>query len=462
MWTLTDRATPIPLADIPAPAGAIVGEAFDHALDTNPIPLFMQAMELNDAKAVGPILTPADANAEAARNGVKVAVPETGMSQRALGILIQRRKDDAARDLLFSRSPGGAVVAGGEFAAGLAGSLMDPLNLAAGMIPVLGGTKYAAMLAEAGTAASRAGIRLGVGGAEGLVGAGAVEAPTFMLHRDLQDDYTLGDSLANIAFGTFASAGLRAAGGALRDLHLGIDRARAQDALRAVEPQVWASMRAQAANAEERSFWSDLEQGFQRGEGMPDGMRASFERDREQPAFGAAMDEYAKEHPPAAFTPQNGAQVEAAISDETHASALRASVAQAVDGRVVDPTAVVRTDEVFGDQRISQDGINLAAQANMRPETRVSADPDASRRADATVATASEPKAKAAAAGTTPDSPAVSELRTLMSAAEARLRAEGIEGEALTKARDTMSAEMERTTDYERAWQAVANCLEGK
>jgi hypothetical protein len=59
----------------------------------------------------------------------------------------------------------------------------------------------------------------------------------------VQDDYTLYDSLANIAFGTFASSGLRAVGGLARDRWKGLAAARQEDFLRSIEPSEWAASR---------------------------------------------------------------------------------------------------------------------------------------------------------------------------------------------------------------------------
>jgi hypothetical protein len=287
MYTLDDSgAKGMSLLDFPAPAGRVVGEAFDAAVETNPIPLFMQSMELNNARARGFVMPKEQAAIQAKAAGVDVKVPDTGITQDALGILIERRRDEAARNLLMARSPGGLATAG-TFGAGLAGALLDPVNAAAGFIPVLGGTRYAGVLADAATAGARAGVRLGVGAAEGAVGAAAVEIPTMSLRRDLQDDYSLYDSLANIAFGTMASAGIRGVGGAVRDRVVGLSRARELDALRSIEPEVWQQLRQRAANEQERAFWGDLEAGFQRGEGIPPELRAAMERERNQPEFDA-------------------------------------------------------------------------------------------------------------------------------------------------------------------------------
>lgn len=519
MWTLTDpNPRPIPLADYPVSAGQVIGTAFEDAIDNNPVPLVMQAFELNRLKNLGPKLPKDQATAEAARMGVKVSIPQDGMTLQALQFFEQRRKDDIAKSMVFSRSPGGVVATGGQFAAGFAGTLFDPVNLAAGFIPVLGGTKYAAALEKAGSAAARAGVRAAVGAGEGAVGAVAVEIPTATLRGDLQDDYTLLDSLANIAFGTFASAGLRAGGGALNDAYLGLDQARRLDALRAIEPEVWERMRQASTSAEERTFFSDLEVGTTRGGGLDD-MDVSminFNRefgeateralavDREAEAAvdrrmlrkrdemlaaGMEPDEALREafrdaHPETAkalksqseigaeraaqyeldaarkriesgaglvHVPRTAAEIEAAISGETHAAALRASVAQAIDGRRVDPTAIVRQDPVFGAQRLSPEETKLMAEADQRPENKVAADKNASARADETLKL-SPKEVKPLAVGEPAD---LAELQRLTTDAERQAKAALPEGKDLPEMKD-------RSIEYEKAWKAVADCLEGK
>lgn len=412
MYTVTDSAPAgLSLADFPAPAGRVIAGAFDDALETNPIPLFMLSRELNAAKGIGPRLTREQAAEETKRHGVSVAVPDDGISTAALGILIERKKDQAARDLLFTRREGTAASVG-MFGAGLAGAIFDPLNAASGFIPVLSGTRYAATLARAGTSMGRAGVRLGVGAAEGAVGAAAVEMPTIALRRDLQDDYGLYDSLTNIAFGTFASAGLRGVTGLARDRWRGLAAARQEDFLRSVEPAEWAAARMTYERQLERDMFSDLEFGFERGQGPSEGLiarwsdeRIAAERlrqtdddiirmqarmsDAEIERFVEAERQFRSEAAaPGAddrqlldasgiaerkfremdlkevrdrlkrgdgliVVPGNAREVAAAISDETHAQAVKTAVAQAVEGRRIDVEGIVRTDRVFGPQRLS-------------------------------------------------------------------------------------------------------------
>ena len=538
MWTLNERAsTRISMADYPAPAGQVIGAVFDDAVDNNPVPLVMQAMELNGLRKTGYKMSKQEADDEAARNGVKVTVHKDGITQPALNFLIQRRKDEVNMQVLQSRSPGGAGVMAGQFAAGLAGAMLDPINVAAGFIPVMSGTKYAAALETAVGAGQRAGLRLGVGAGEGLVGAAAVEIPTLTLRGDLQDDYTLGDSLANIAFGTFASAGLRAGGGYLKDVWGGVRRAREADADAAVQrledfdtsltrdldegttrgggfsetdvafnqfnrdfvadrqyaSEAFITLEREIADAEARSIEAGrqadaaiyrrmqrtLDAEYDAGTRLsteespgvtPDQMEATYQRARTKVEADrkllssaeaaerrfATMDmEDAKkaiaEGKGKIIVPRNALETEVAISDTTHAAALRASVAQAIEGRRVDPTAVVRTDPVFGPQRLDATEARDMAASTQRVENNVSADRGASERADAQLKLSVPKAAEAPRADTTP--PHIVELENLVKDAEAKLKRAG---------REAPAAKEEKADLYEKAWNAVGDCLEGR
>jgi hypothetical protein len=525
MYTVTDSAAAgTSLFDFPAPAGRVIAGAFDDALETNPVPLFMLSRELNAHRGIGPLVAKDQALEQAKREGVSVKVPDEGISSAALGILIERRKDQAARDLLFARKDGFGASAG-MFGAGLAGALMDPVNAASGFIPVLSGTRYAAQLARAGTIASRTGVRAGIGGAEGLVGAGLVEMPTIALRRDLQDDYDLYDSLTNVAFGTFASAGLRTVGGLARDRWRGLAAARQEDFLRSVDQSEWAAARAAHEQQLERSMAQDLE-GFERGTGPSDGLveqwagaRLAAERlaqtdetigrmrsrmadeeierfveaERKMRAEAAVPDDrvlldsagiaerkfremdLAEVRDRLArgegliIVPGNEREVAAAISDETHALALKTAVAQAIEGRRIDTDPVVRQDRIFGPQRMSKSAVLERARSNMAPENKVGADRAASQRADESIKVSEGPAAKrggsepppprgsqrAEAAGPEGKSPELVEAEALLADTQMKLKQAandaGIEPPPAGKA-------IEQSEDYERAAKAIAAC----
>lgn len=532
MYTLTDAAPAgRTLFDFPAPAGRVVSGAFDDAIETNPVPLFMLARELNAQRSIGPRLSQDEAKDYAAHAGVEVKVPEDGISQAALSILVERRKDQAARDTLFARKEGTASTIG-VFGAGFVGSLMDPINAASGFIPILSGTRYAAALGNAATAGSRAALRAGIGGAEGAVGAVLTEMPTMAFRRDLQDDYGLYDSLANVAFGTFASGGLRVVGGVARDRWRGLQAARQEDFLRSVEPAEWSAARAMYERQIERDFMAELEGGFERGAGPSDGLSGRWAADRTAAERLAATDETigrmqsrmsdaeierfveaekqmrAASSAPGAddrmlldqggiadrkfremdlaevrdrlrrgegliVVPGNATEIAEAISDETHAIAMKTAVAQAVEGRRIDVDPVVRQDAVFGPQRMSASEAKSRARSNMAPENKVGSDRAASQRAAESIQKAEAPAAKSG--GTEPPPPrgsraaeaagVTAQLKDLAEAeaslAEAKVAVQKAANDAGVELPKIEVPETAKAKDYDKAWQAAANCLRG-
>lgn len=226
-----DRRT---MLDIPADAGEVFDASFGAALSTNPSNSIIRTEALNQAQEglrltgdTESILVPPRnepdtpmLDAQAARDrvagmGLEIKIPEQGIRQGALDILIDRHREQAARQQVLARANGGSM--GTQIAAGLAASLLDPLNIASAFVPVVGEARYAAMLGRAAGPLGRAGVRAGVGAVEGAVGAALIE-PLPLLAAGLdQTEYGLSDSLANIALGGILGGGLHSIGGAASD-----------------------------------------------------------------------------------------------------------------------------------------------------------------------------------------------------------------------------------------------------
>jgi hypothetical protein len=147
--------------------------------------------------------------------GLDIKIPDEGIRLGALDILIQRQREQISRQQILARAPGGSI--GTQIAAGLAASVLDPLNVATAFVPVVGEARYAQLLESAATPLARAGVRAGVGAAEGAVGAAIVEPLPLLAAAQDQTDYGLSDSLANIAFGGILGGGLHSVGGAVSD-----------------------------------------------------------------------------------------------------------------------------------------------------------------------------------------------------------------------------------------------------
>lgn len=222
------------ILDIPA-EGGVFGAAFEEAFTTNPSTALYRMEGLTqeqEGRAVvmgpesyfapnqarlepdSPLLSAQDARDKVDSLGLKLSIPEQGIRSGALDVIVQRQQEQLARQQVLARA-GSSF--GTQLSAGLAASILDPINIASAFVPVVGEARYAAMLGRAATPLARAGVRVGVGAVEGAVGAAIVEPLPLLAARQDQTDYDLSDSLANIAFGAVLGGGLHTIGGAVTD-----------------------------------------------------------------------------------------------------------------------------------------------------------------------------------------------------------------------------------------------------
>lgn len=226
-----DRRT---MLDIPAESGEVWGASFGSAFSTNPSSSIIRTEQLGQAQDglrltgdTESILVPPRnepdtplMDAQAAREkvsgmGLDIKIPEQGIRQGALDILIDRHREQAARQQVMTRANGGSF--GTQLGASVAASLLDPLNIASAFVPVVGEARYAALLGRAASPLGRAGVRAGVGAVEGAVGAAIIEPLPLIAAGMDQTEYGLSDSLANIAMGGLLGGGLHTVGGAVSD-----------------------------------------------------------------------------------------------------------------------------------------------------------------------------------------------------------------------------------------------------
>lgn len=222
------------ILDIPAESG-VFGAAFDEAFSTNPSTSLARMEGLTqeqEGRAVvmgpesylapnqarlepdSPLMSAQDARDRVDSLGLKLTIPDQGIRSGALDVLVERQQAQLARQQVLARA-GSSF--GTQLTAGLAASIIDPINIASAFVPVVGEARYAAMLGRAATPLARAGVRAGVGALEGTVGAAIVEPLPLLAARQDQTDYDLSDSLANIAFGAVLGGGLHTVGGAVSD-----------------------------------------------------------------------------------------------------------------------------------------------------------------------------------------------------------------------------------------------------
>lgn len=148
----------------------------------------------------------------------EITIPQSGIRQRTLDILVSRKREELKRQTILSQSPGGFGRLSGRLASAVAGSLVDPTNIALGFIPVVGEVRYAALLARAGGVLGRSAVRTGVGAIEGIAGAALVEPFNLAANRQQQADYDAYDSMLNVASGAIFGSALHAGAGLLGDV----------------------------------------------------------------------------------------------------------------------------------------------------------------------------------------------------------------------------------------------------
>lgn len=208
--------------DTNASLGEVAGATFAETLASNPSTAYYREKYLENAYA----MSPDTIDAPSARQRLKsegmegrLQVPDQGIPRYALDTLIDRKREEMKRQDILSRAPSGIASNSVRLAVGMGGSLLDPLNVAAGFFPVVGEARYAQLLARAPLGIiGRTAVRAGVGAVEGTVGAAAIEPIVASSKHADQADYSMADSISNIAFGGVFGAGLHTMGGALGDL----------------------------------------------------------------------------------------------------------------------------------------------------------------------------------------------------------------------------------------------------
>lgn len=153
--------------------------------------------------------------------GLKLEFPATGITETAANILIQRKQDEIRRNDIMARGPQGFGAGVAKIGTALGASLLDPLNVAAAFVPVVGEARYAKLLADAGSTAARVLPRAAVGFAEGVVGTAALEPIVYGAAKYEQADFGMADAALDVLFGGVFGAGLHAVGGSAADLYRG-------------------------------------------------------------------------------------------------------------------------------------------------------------------------------------------------------------------------------------------------
>lgn len=201
---------------IPTTTGEVLSATLQQTIDENP--LTRLGREIRRRTEATPItMTPEEATTEYGVPGrLTFTAPVSRQAARELHDF--HRRSAIREDVIARRQEGIGTGGAARFVTGLAASIIDPLNVASAFLPGVREARVASML---GTSAAGVGGRLAVralsGASQGAVGALALEPLNYWLAQQDRDDYTMGDALTNLAFGTILGGAMHSGLGALRD-----------------------------------------------------------------------------------------------------------------------------------------------------------------------------------------------------------------------------------------------------
>lgn len=164
-------------------------------------------------RKLSPAVPIADAVQQVKDAGLEGQIPleryGRSLRQETLSTLITMNQDKVRRQTLSSQYDGWTP----QIAGMVAGSIVDPANIALSVIPVVGEARYAALLKNAGGTFGRFGVRAGVGALEGTVGAALAEPLIYAGQQQWRNDYDAYDSMLNVVGGAVFGSLLHAGAG---------------------------------------------------------------------------------------------------------------------------------------------------------------------------------------------------------------------------------------------------------
>ena len=192
----------------------VLGATLDETLYYNPL----SALNRTFDQYLGPgangkrLSTDEYRDSQYYREGIEV--DENGITEGLAKLFAERHDRRANFRFTLNRSRGGFGLGAAQFGTMLAGSVLDPLNIASAFIPAVGQARMATMAARFG----KSGSRLMAGAIDGAVGAVAIEPFVIgQAYLEQDADYGLMDSFLNVTFGSILGGGLHVGFGKISD-----------------------------------------------------------------------------------------------------------------------------------------------------------------------------------------------------------------------------------------------------
>lgn len=192
----------------------VLGATFQETLYYNPLNAANRlAEQYTGLGQTGKVISKDDwKESEYYRDGIQV--DDNGIKEGLAQLLAERVDRRREFQITLQRSKGGFGLGAAQFGVAIAGSFLDPLNIASAFIPAVGPARVASMAAKMGKSGSRA-VK---GAVDGAVGAAVLEPLIIGAAAAEQDEsYTLMDSFLNVAVGSALGSGLHVGFGKISD-----------------------------------------------------------------------------------------------------------------------------------------------------------------------------------------------------------------------------------------------------
>tara|TARA_R110000782_G_scaffold176919_1_gene267868 strand:- start:2547 stop:4337 length:1791 start_codon:yes stop_codon:yes gene_type:complete len=191
----------------------VLGQTFSETLYYNPANALVRLSEQYTEGDKGKVLTQEEwKESEYFRDGIKVE--EEGITEGLAKLFAERKDKRDSFNLTLSRSRGGFGLGAAQFGVAIAGSLIDPLNIASAFVPAIGVARTATLAAKFG----KNGGRFLAGAANGMVGAAILEPIVLgAAYAEQDDDYNLMDSFLNVTVGGVLGGGMHLGFGKISD-----------------------------------------------------------------------------------------------------------------------------------------------------------------------------------------------------------------------------------------------------
>jgi hypothetical protein len=169
-----------------------------------------QTAQESQTRTLSPEFAPAEIGMDDAKarlkqeslTGLLTLPDQPTIKQPVLDLMVQDAHERRDREAAIARGPQGFIPGALGLVTSLGAGMIDPLNMAAFSIPVLGEAPWGRLMASAGDSIlARTSVRALQGAAQGAVGTTALEPENWWLHTADGQDYTMAQSLQNVLMG---------------------------------------------------------------------------------------------------------------------------------------------------------------------------------------------------------------------------------------------------------------------